>query len=71
MQIAIIVVCIFRIIALMRFEMIKKYLSEYKNSVIAFYTHIFILFTSFIGADLFYQDFESGEEWISFLEFFS
>ena len=64
MQIAIIVVCIFRIIALMRFEMIKKYLSEYKNSVIAFYTHIVVLFTSFIGADLFYRDFESGEECI-------
>lgn len=43
----------------------KKYLYEYKNSVIAFYTHIFILFTSFSVVCLFNWNFESEEEWIS------
>ena len=42
----------------------KKYLSEYKNSVTAFYTHIFILFTSFIVTYFLHLDFESGEECI-------
>ena len=42
----------------------KKYLYEYKNSVIAFYTHIFILFTSFSVVCLFNWNFESGEECI-------
>ena len=43
----------------------KKYLYEYKNSVIAFYTHIFILFTSLSVVCLFNWNFESEEEWIS------
>ena len=42
----------------------KKYLSEYKNSVIAFYTHMVILWISFIAASLLHLDFESGEECI-------
>lgn len=46
-------------------EIMKKYLYEYKNSVIAFYTHIFILFTSFSVVCLFNWNFESEEEWIS------
>ena len=45
-------------------EIMKKYLSEYKNSVTAFYTHIFILFTSFIVTYFLHLDFESGEECI-------
>lgn len=45
-------------------EIMKKYLYEYKNSVIVFYTHIFILFTSFSVVCLFNWNFESGEECI-------
>lgn len=60
--IAIIVACIFQVIYLMRFKIMKKYLDKYTNSVIAFYVHIFILLTLFIATYIFHLDFESGEE---------
>lgn len=75
MQVLKIAICMFRLIILVGQKM-KNILYKYKNSIIAFYAYILILFVSFITVCFFSLDFESGDEnilaiIISLIYFFS